>query len=195
MFNRNSVLRGPSPDFFVSAKTSTAIRARHPALREALVQASLDPAVRSIGCAASAPAASGQIELDAVILQRDDGRYLLDVVPARRPDDGGLHRDALRVLGLPPLVVTSEDLRAEPRRSNVDLVWSHHGRAVPLDLRLCILQVLVDDGPLHLGQLLQRIRTDREPAAAVMSLACSDLLELDLTSDRIGPATLVRSRS
>jgi hypothetical protein len=194
MFNRNSDLRGPSPDFFVSAKTSTAIRARHPALREALVQASLDPAVRSIGFVASAPAASGQVKVDAVVVQRDDGRYLLDVIPAR-PDDGGLHRDALRALGLPPLLVTFEDLRAEPRRSNVDLVWSHHGRAVPLDLRLCILQVLVDDGPLRLGQLLERIRTDREPAAAVMSLACSDLLELDLTSDRIGPATLVRSRS
>jgi hypothetical protein len=194
MFNRNSAARGRSPDYFVSAKTSTAIRARHPALREALVQASLDPAVRSIGCVASAPAASGQVELDAVVVQRDDGRYLLDVVPAR-PDDEGLQREALRGLGLPPLVVTSEDLRAEPRRSNVDLVWSHHGRGVALDLRLCILQILVDDGPLHLGQLLQRIRTDREPAAAVMSLACSDLLEIDLTSDRIGPATLVRSRS
>jgi hypothetical protein len=194
MFNRNSVLRGPGPDFFVSAKTSTPVRARHPALREALVQASLDPAVRSIGCVASAPVASGQVELDAIVLQRDDGRYLLDVVPAR-PNDGGPQRDALRALGIPPLVVTSEDLRAEPHRSNVDLVWSHHGRAVALDLRLCILQLLSDDGPLRLGQLLERIRTDREPAAAVMSLACSDLLELDLTSDRIGPATMVRSRS
>jgi hypothetical protein len=37
MFNRNSALRGRGPDFFFSAKTSTAIRARHPALREGWV--------------------------------------------------------------------------------------------------------------------------------------------------------------
>ena len=159
------------------------------------MQASLDPAVRSIGYVASALVASGQVELDAVVLERDDGRYVLDVVPARRLEDEGLRRTALRDLGLAPLVVTSEDLRAEPRRSNVDLVWSHRGRAVPVDLRLCILQILVEDGPLPLGELLRRIRTDREPAAAVMSLCCSDMVEIDLTSDRIGPTTSVRSRS
>jgi hypothetical protein len=193
MFDRNSARR--RPDLFVSAKTPVAIPAGHPALREALVQASLDPAVRSIGYVASALVASDQVELDAVVLQRDDGRFVLDVVPARRLEDGHLRRTALRDLGLAPLVVTSDDLRAEPRRSNVDLVWSHRGRAVPVDLRLCILQILIEDGPLPLGDLLQRTRTDREPAAAVMSLACSDLVEIDLTSDRIGPTTLVRSRS
>jgi hypothetical protein len=36
---------------FVSAKTATAVPARHPALRDALVQASLDPQVRSMEAA------------------------------------------------------------------------------------------------------------------------------------------------
>jgi hypothetical protein len=185
------------PDFFVSAKTATPIPARHQALREALVRASLDPAVRSISYLAAAHVASAPVELDAVTLIRDDGRFYLDVVPARRVRavDENLFRIAMRERGLDPLVVTSDDLEAEPRRSNADLVWSYNGRFVPLDLRLGILQVLMDDGPLPLGRLLQRIRSDREPVAAIMSLACSDLLKIDLTSGPVGPATMVRSRS
>lgn len=86
-------------------------------------------------------------------------------------------------------------IAAEPRRSNADLVWSHRGRTVPLDLRLGILQVLIDDGPLSLGHLLQRVRSDRGPAAAVMTLCCADLLELDLETGPIGPSTLARLRT
>jgi hypothetical protein len=186
------------PDFFVSAKTTGPIRARHPALRTALVHASLDPAVRSISHAAAGTGGSATVALDAVVLARDDGRFVLDVVAARPPlkfDEAALRGIALRSLGLASLTVTSDDLSAEPRRSNADLVWSHRGRSVALDLRLGILQVLFDDGPLSLGQLLQRVRADREPAAAVMALACDDLLEIDLGSDRIGPSTVVRSRA
>jgi hypothetical protein len=187
------------PDFFVSAKTTAGpIPARHAALRIALVQASLDPAVRSISHVATANVGSDPVEVDAVVLARDDGRFVLDVVAARRPlklDQAGACGVALRGLGLASLTVTSADLSAEPRRSNVDLVWSHRGRAVPLDLRLQILRILVDDGPMQLDRLLRSVVSGREPAAAVMSLACSDLLELDLTSGPIGPATLVRSRA
>jgi hypothetical protein len=197
MFNGNSAARG-RPDLFVSAKTPTAIRARHPALREALVQASLDPAVRSIGYVASALVASDQVELDAVVVTRDDGLFHLDVVQARRirdVDEERIFRLALIRLGIASLVVTAEDLRAEPMRANRDLVWSHRGRAVAVDLRLSILQLLADDGPMPLDRLLRSLVCGRDPAAAVMALACDDLLELDLTSDRIGPTTVVRSRS
>jgi hypothetical protein len=151
--------------------------------------------VRSISSLAAADVGSASVGIDVCVLARADGRFFLDVVPARGPDDEGLHRTVSRDLGLATMTVTAEHLAAEPRRSNVDLVWSHRGRSVPLDLRLGILQVLLDDGPLSLGQLLQRVRADREPAAAVMALACSDVLELDLISDPIGPATMVRSRS
>lgn len=34
----------------------------------------------------------------------------------------------------------------------------------------------------------------RDPAAAVMALACNDLLELDLESGPLGPQTMVRVR-
>jgi hypothetical protein len=87
-------------DPFVSAKTATA-PVRHPALRDALIIASLDPQLRSIAYLASV--ASEQVERDAVIIQRDDGRFLLDVVPARRirnVDEKGLGQIELTELGL-----------------------------------------------------------------------------------------------
>ena len=186
------------PDLFASAKTLAPIPARHPALRAALVQASLDPQVRTVGFVAAAHVASVPVELNVVVLAHDAGRFHLDVVPARRLRDleeEGLVQLALRELGLEPFEVTVEHLKAEPRRSNVDLVWSYNGRTVPLDLRMRILGILIDDGPLPLGHLLKSIRSDRDPTAAVMSLACSNLIEIDLASQPIGPATMVKSRT
>ncbi|WP_409192012.1 hypothetical protein [Bradyrhizobium sp. RDM4] len=190
--------RSGHPHLFSSAKAASPIPARHPALREAVVQASLDPAVRSLAHIATAHAGTAQVEVDAVVLQHDGGSFYLDVVPARRVrdlDDEGLVQIALRDLGLQQLVVTTEDLRAEPRRSNVRLVWSYKDLAVAVPLRVRILKTLADDGPMELGRLLETIRSDRDPSTAVMSLACSDLLELDLTSGPLGPSTLVRSRT
>jgi hypothetical protein len=185
------------PDFFVSAKTAMPIAARHQALREALVRASLDPAVRSIAHLQAAHAAAAPLDVDIVVVERADGRFRLDVVPARRVRDAieqGLFQSAMIRLDLAPIVVTAEDLRAEPGRSNRDLVWSHRGRAVSVDQRLQILRLLADDGPMALDALLASV-TGRDPAAAVMALACDDLLELDLESGPIGPSTVVRART
>ncbi len=189
-------LRG-RPDLVLSAKANSAIPARHPMVRQALVQASLDPAVRTISYVATAAVGSAQVEIDAIVVARDDGRFHLDVVPGRLDDDEARYRlrIALRRLGLVSLVLTADELLAEPRCSNCDLVWSHRGRPVPIDLRLRILKLLADDGPMALGALLQAVRSDRDPAVAVMSLACDDLVELDLESGPVGPATLVRARS
>jgi hypothetical protein len=109
MLNRKAA-RGPS-DLFVSAKTATPIPARHPARRDALIQASLDPRIGSIDYLASACIASERVELDAVLVQRADGRFLLDVVPARRIRDVGeerLSQIALAQLGLKGIVLTAE---------------------------------------------------------------------------------------
>lgn len=189
------------PDLFVSAKGPVPIPARHPSLREALVQASLDARVRSIAHVPTAHVSSAPLEpvaIDAVVLTHDDGRFYLDVVPARQVrelDDEGLVLIALRELELSPLVVTAEDLYREPRCSNCRIVWSNHGRFVPVGLRIRILQILRDDGPMELVRLLESIRSDRDPTPSVLSLACDDLLEIDLTSQPLGPATTVRVRS
>jgi hypothetical protein len=72
-----------SPNSFVSAKTAIPIPSKHPALCEALIQLSLDPRVRSIDYVKTAIVASEQIELRAVVVERVDGRFFLDVVQAR----------------------------------------------------------------------------------------------------------------
>ncbi|WP_407180410.1 DNA-directed RNA polymerase subunit omega [Bradyrhizobium sp. STM 3562] len=185
------------PDLFTSAKTPAPVPARHPALSEALIQASLDPAVRSILHVPTAPAGTAQVDVDVIILGKDDGRYALDVVAARRIrdiDEEGLVQIALRELGLQQLVVTAEDLKQEPRRSNCRQVWAYRNWQVALPLRLRILKALADDGPIELDRLLEMIRSDRDPLMAIFALACADLLELDLTSGQIGPMTMVRSR-
>jgi hypothetical protein len=109
-------------------------------------------------------------------------------------DDEGLVLIALRELGLAPLVVTAEDLRAEPRRSNTRSVWSYKDLAVPVPLRVHILKVLASEGLIELGRLLETIRSEQDPSPAVMALCCSDLLELDLISEPLGPSTVVRTR-
>ena len=183
---------------FLSAKTTTAIPARCALFRDALVQASLDPVVRSIEFIASARVRQAQIELNAVVLDRDDGRYLLDVVPARPLRDierEGLVLIALDDLALPSIVLTAADIQREPRFANSRLVWSYRMHAVGIGMRLRILQVLTEDGPMSLANLLSAVRGERDPSPAVMALACSNLVELDLTTAPLGPSTIARYRA
>jgi len=157
-----------------------------------------DAQVRSIGYVASAVIASRPIELDAVVVTRDDGRFVLDVVPCRRArnvEEERLTSIALAELGLAPIVLTEREIRREPRYANARLVWSYRHIPVSVGLRMCILQLLLDDGPMPLGEVLKSVRSDRDPTPAVMALACADLLVLDLVSQPLGPATIARSRS
>lgn len=182
------------PVLFVSAKTTTAIPVRHPALRDALILVSLDSRVQSIDHVAAARVASAQVMIDAVIVQMEEGRYLLDVVPARAVrdiDDEGLVLIALGELELESLVVTAEEIRREPRRTNANLIWSHNDVTVPIDLRMRILQVLLDEGPMPLGRLLKSLAGESDPAAAVMALACANLVFLDFLTEPLSPNTLV----
>jgi hypothetical protein len=183
---------------FVSAKTSTAIPARCALVRDALVQASLDPAVRSIDFTPSARVGAAQVDLNVVVIHRDDGRFYLDVVatrPLRDVEDEGLALIALQNLGLTAITLTAADIKREPRFANSNLVWNYREHPVGIGLRMRILQILADDGPMPLSRLLAAVWSDRDPSAAVMSLACADLIELDLISRPLGPQTIVRARA
>lgn len=99
-----------------------------------------------------------RLTIDAVVVNYEDGPYFLDVVPARRMrdlEDEGLMLIALSELQLKPLVLTAEDIRREPRRANANLVWSYCDVTIPIGLRIRIMQVLLDEGPMPLGQLLK----------------------------------------
>jgi hypothetical protein len=187
-----------SGHLFMSAKTSMAIPARSILLRDALIQASLDSAVRSIGYIASARVGSASVKVNAIVIVRDDGRYVLDVMearPLRDVDEEGLAQVALRDLALTPLTFTKTEIQREPRFTNAKLVWLYAQRPVGITLRMQILGRLAEDGPMTLAQLLSSIPSDRDPSPAILALACCDLIELDLISCPLGPQTVARCRS
>jgi len=195
---QNSKAAATLGDVFLSAKTSTAIPARRALVRDALVQASLDPAVRSIEFIPTARVGATPVELDAIVIHRDGGRFYLDVVaarPLRDLEDEGLVLIALQALGLAPLTRTTADIRREPRLANSRLVWSHRLHPVGIGRRRRILQVLGDDGPMALSRLLAAVPGETDPRPAVMALACCGLIELDLVSAPIGPQTRVWARA
>lgn len=184
------------PALFVSAKSRIGIPVRHPALRDALILASLDPGVWSIDYLASARVASVQVPLDAVIIQDGEGRYVLDVVPAERfrdLEEEGLVLIALEQLKLESRVLTADEMLREPRYTNSKLVWAHKDVTVPIGLRLRVQQVLLDEkGPVPLGQLLKSVAGESNAAEAVMALACANVIRLDLLTQPLSPTTLVR---
>lgn len=182
-------------DEFVSVKCSgTAVRCNHPLIRDSLVQATLDPTIRSIQYLPNILAAP-PMKVDAIAIERDDGRYYLDVVEAR-PRSSISQRlivaQALLDLGLRPLVRTESDILREPRCSNARAVWDYAGRPVHVGLRLQVLGALADEGSMTLGDILKRIHSDRDPVPAIMAMACAGLIEIDLNGGLIGPSTLVR---
>ncbi len=193
--NRKAV-QSRTADRFVSVKAAAPIPARHPALQDALIQASLDPAVRSIGYIATAAVASKQIDLCAIVVQRDEGRFFLDVVPARPIrdlEDEGLSLIALGELGLKPWIISGPDLLREPRCTNARYVWLYNRHRVSRETRRRILRAL-HKRSMQLGELERHVRSDRDPSADVMALVCAGELELDLTSRPIQLTTIVKSR-
>jgi hypothetical protein len=185
-------------NLFISAKTTVAIPTACALVRDALIQATLDPSVRSIEFLAQARVDATPIDLDAIVIVRDDGRFVLDVVPARPVRDveqEGLALIAYSRLGLSQITLTAADIKREPRFANSRLVWSYRLAPVGITLRMRVLQILADDGPMSLARLLTAVRSDRDPNPGVMALACSDLIELDLVSRPLGPQTIARARA
>lgn len=183
---------------FISAKTSVAIPAPCALVRDALIQATLDPSVRTIEFLAQAQVDATQVDLGATIIVRDDGRFVLDVVqarPVRDIEQEGLALIAYSRLGLSQITLTAADIKREPRFANSRMVWSYRLAPVGIAMRMAVLQVLADEGPMALSRLLSSLRSDRDPNPAIMALACSDLIELDLVSRPLGPQTIARSRA
>jgi hypothetical protein len=75
-----------------------------------------------------------------------------------------------------------------------DLDWRSSLVSGYPDLWLQVLGALTDDGAMPLADLLNRLRSNRDPATAVMVLACADLIELDLVVAPLGPRTMMRLR-
>ncbi len=182
----------------MSAKTTKLVPVKCCLVWDALVQATLDPQVLAIEYVESAHVHCAPIQIDAIILQRQDGRVLLDVVPARTVRDidaEGLVLMALAAMELPTLYLDAEDIRREPLCANSKTIWNYRLHSVDIRLRLNVLSILMDGGPMPLSHLIQAIHSDRDPGPAVMAMACSSLVEIDLADAPLGPATIVRCRA
>jgi len=181
-----------------SPKCETAIPVRDVLLRDAIVQASLDPAVHKIELVPlSIPDPS--LAVKALIVERDGQRLLIDSRPVenREPrtiDEEGALLVALDDLGLRLVELDPEEIRKEPRFSNCREVWRHHRHAVSLGDRLQIMQALSEDGPQSIMELASRVSPTVDVVASVCSLACSNILELELDQTPFGPRTVVRER-
>ena len=181
---------------FVSAKTTRAIAVRCALFEDALVQASLDPSIRAIEPFPRSPLSPWPRE-PAVVVVRDDGRFVLRVKEAIVHSEDGIPPPEFRTDApqFPEIVLTEADLRSDPRCSNTRLVWSYRRRRVSAGLRFQITQTLREDGPMTLAQLMSAVRILGNSAAAVLVLACADLVELDLGAASLGPATVARDRA
>jgi hypothetical protein len=183
------------PELFASAKTATQIPVTHPLVREALVQASLNSSVLSIGCVAASASGSGLAEM--ILFTQEDGEYYLDIVPRHAAQLTELGEEARRVcsaMNLRPLVITEQEIMSQPRLDNARQVWTCAHLRVAASLRLQISDVLAEDGPTSLRTLLSSLRSSSDPLPAVFAMVCGNELEIDLLSAPLGPSSTVRLR-
>jgi hypothetical protein len=183
---------------FQSAKTAVGIPHNGGLVHDALIQNTLAPEVRAIGYVGTATAGSRKIDVAAITISRDDGRFHLDIVPARTLRsivDDHLARQALSELGLVSIEVTAADIMKEPRFSSARAVWTYRRCPVSIEMRFKILAALGEEGPLSLHHLCTLVQGPQDPFSCVLSLVCADALEIDLFHEPIGPSTIVRCRS
>jgi hypothetical protein len=187
----------PSQALFSGPKCRVAIPVHNILHRDALQQASLENSVRTIRYRQTPDLHGGQITLTGVILDKVEGDFLLMVCEARpERSQQEFHRlsELLAFNGLRLLERDASDIRREPRFSNVRTVWSHEHHHVGLNDRLRIAAALVEEGPQSVFELEKRARPSCDILAAVCSLACEDLLELNIDYTPLGCRTMVRSR-
>jgi hypothetical protein len=185
-------------EYFEAAKTISPIPIVAPLVREALIQFSLDPAVRAIDLMPQLPVRSDD-EIRGIILVGETSRALLDfpeLAPARQSDDRALTLLPQHENG-PPVIrrVTAAALRREPRAGNCRMVWACRHRRVVVDDRIRVLELLNEEGPLPLTRVAGEMCFARGVISAVLAMACADLVEIELERAPLGPKTVVRMRA
>lgn len=183
---------------FTSPKCASAIPVRDVLVRDAIVQATLDPAVQKIEFG-PLEVPDPVLAIGAVVIERDGQRYLLDHRSSEtaRPstvDDEGALLVAVENLGLKLWPMDARAIRREPRFSNSREVWRYRNHDVPLSDRLQIMHALAEEGPQSIMELATRISPTVDVAASVCSLACSNIVELELVERSLGPRTMVNER-
>ncbi|QQN62157.1 hypothetical protein JIR23_21425 [Bradyrhizobium diazoefficiens] len=184
-----------TPPLFLGPKCTVAIPLESFLQRDALREASLDPAVCAIHYRTAPNPYGTPPTLKGVVLGRLDGDFLLDVrqVRPRRSEAANARlAEQLAATGLRLLERDAADIRREPIYSNVHEVWSHQHYLVPIVDRLRIGAALCEKGPQTVRELHLRARPDCHPLSAVCALSCEGLLSVDVREGRLGEQTMVR---
>jgi len=181
---------------FTSAKTERPVPIQCALFEDALVRASLDPSILAIELFRP-PAWSPSPREPIVVVIRGNRRFVLRVEGTKTHSADKVDPTQYRAnpLALPEIVLTEADLRSEPLCTNNHLFWSHRRRRVSAGLSFQITQTLRENGAMTLGELVSAIRVLGNSDAAILALACSNLIELDLEMPPLGPATVVRYRA
>lgn len=191
----NQALRKETPTLFLGPKCTVAIPLESLLQRDALREASLDPAVCTIHYRAAPNPYGAPPTLMGVVLGRLDGNFLLEVCqvrPHRSSATSALLAEQLAATGLRLLERDAADIRREPIYSNVHEVWSHEHYPVPIVERLRIGAALCESGPQTVHELRQRACPDCHLVAAVCALSCEGLLTVDVREGPLGEQTMVR---
>ncbi|WP_338835128.1 hypothetical protein [Bradyrhizobium septentrionale] len=179
---------------FTSFKTSRAIPCGRPHRRDFMIQSTLDAGVRAIEYHPMVVLDDHVIRTDAIVLDRDDGRFAIDFVDARTPEDA--RAEGLLQIGFEQhcsgiIAVSAADVGREPRLSAARQVWVHAGMTVTSDDRAQILDALECEGPVPLRALHGLVATRRDAVQVVYALACEGSVSIDLRAGLDG-RTIVR---
>jgi len=165
--------------------------------KDLLIQSTLDPHVRSIEFIEEIDNGNSFATPRSIVLSRDDGRFMIDLVEVRSERDPD-HEDALlfglRSCGISILAISVEDIRREPRFTNCRQIWRHCLFDPAVRDRNWILDSLSEDGPQTIFELERILTTAFDTEATLCALACADLIEIDIDTRQLGPGTIVRSR-
>ena len=180
-----------------ATKCLTAIPIRTSLHRDALIQSVLDPHVRSAEFLKEVRFGADVVTVNSIVLRRDDGAYMLDIVGHTIPRDVDQEEtlySGLKSLGLSLLRLDAADIRREPKLSSAREIWSYRTFDVPPRDRTRILSALSEYGPRPLASLEDIVQSRFELSASVYRLACEDLVEIDIATRALGPNSIVRAR-
>lgn len=186
-----------SADVFVSSKCSTGIPHAGGLVHDLLVQLTLDPAVLAIAHVGTVTVGASTVTVDAIMVERVDGRFVLDPEasrPLRSLAEQDRFESAMAKLCWPVRPVESVSIMREPLFSNCRAAWAYRRVVVPFSMRIALLHAFDEEGPaLTLERLCTLVSGPIDPIGAVLSLACDNSLEVDL-SQPFGPSSVLRLR-
>jgi hypothetical protein len=178
---------------FYSPKCVAPIATADVLVTSALIWASLDGSIMSISMETVARTEEPAFT-DCLLLETPNDTLVLDVLgSAGEPEARRRDERTWRAFGWMPLTLLPTEIEREPRFVNASRIWRERRTSVPNLLRFQILDRLREDGPLRVHELLTGLHADRDPLAALFSLACGGELTIDLDG-ALGRDTVVRLR-